>query len=65
MRTVKAISFVCLCLLTGGFIASGAPASKSATPLTFANAVAFFKAASDEEVRDLLAQAARHHPVEA
>src|SRR6476661_10767158 len=45
MKTVKAIGFLCLCLLTGGFIASGEPASKSATPLTFANAVAFFKAA--------------------
>jgi hypothetical protein len=36
---------VCLCLLIGRFIASGAPAFKSATPLTFANAVSFFKAA--------------------
>jgi len=49
MKTLKAISLVCLCLLTGGFIASGAPAAKSAnsatTPLTFANAVSFFKAA--------------------
>ncbi len=45
MKTVKAISFVCLCLLTGGFIASEALASKSAMPLTFANAVSFFKAA--------------------
>jgi hypothetical protein len=45
MKTIKAFSSVCLCLLTGGFIASGAPASKSATPLTFANAVSFFKAA--------------------
>ena len=49
MKTLKAISLVCLCLLTGSFIASGAPAAKSAnsatTPLTFANAVSFFKAA--------------------
>src|SRR6478609_9140848 len=45
MKTVKAIGFLCLCLLTGGFIASGAPASKPATPLTFANAISFFKAA--------------------
>ena len=49
MKTVKAITFVCLCLLTASFIASGAPAAKSAksptTPLTFANAVSFFKAA--------------------
>jgi hypothetical protein len=49
MKTLKAISLVCLCLLTSGFIASGAPAAKSAnsatTPLTFANAVSFFKAA--------------------
>jgi hypothetical protein len=49
MKTLKAIILVCLCLLTGSFIASGAPAAKSAnsatTPLTFANAVSFFKAA--------------------
>ena len=49
MKILKAISLVCLCLLIGGFIASGAPAAKSAnsatTPLTFANAVSFFKAA--------------------
>ena len=49
MKTLKAISLVCLCLLTGSFIASGASAAKSAnsptTPLTFANAVSFFKAA--------------------
>ena len=49
MKTVKAISFICLCLLTGSFNVSGAPAAKSAksatTPLTFANAVSFFKAA--------------------
>jgi hypothetical protein len=49
MKTLKTISLVCLWLLTGSFIASGAPAAKSAnsatTPLTFANAVSFFKAA--------------------
>ena len=49
MKALKAISLVCLCLLTSSFIASGAPAAKSAnsatTPLTFANAVSFFKAA--------------------
>ena len=49
MKTLKAISLVCLCLLTRSFIMSGEPAAKSAksptTPLTFANAVSFFKAA--------------------
>ena len=49
MKTLKTITLVCLYLLTGGFIASGAPAAKSGnsatTPLTFANAVSFFKAA--------------------
>jgi hypothetical protein len=45
MKTLKAISFVCVYLLTGSFITSAAPAAKSATPLTFANAVSFFKAA--------------------
>jgi hypothetical protein len=49
MKTLKAISLVCLWLLAGSFIASAAPAAKSAgsptTPLTFANAVSFFKAA--------------------
>ena len=45
IRRFKAISLVCLCLLTGSFIALGAPAGKGITPLTFANAVAFFKAA--------------------
>jgi hypothetical protein len=49
MKTLKAISLVCLCLMTNSFIASGAPVAKSAnsatTPLTFANAVSFFKAA--------------------
>jgi hypothetical protein len=49
MRPLKAIALVWLCVLTGHLIATGAPAAKSAdsatTPLTFANAVAFFKAA--------------------
>ena len=49
MKTLKAISFVYLCLLTVGFVASGAPAARSAnaatTPFTFANAVSFFRAA--------------------
>ena len=49
MKTLKAISLACLCLLTGSFITSGEPAAKSAKsptwPLTFANAVSFFKAA--------------------
>ena len=49
MKMRKAISLACLWLLIGSFIASGAPAAKSAklatTPLTFASAVAFFKAA--------------------
>lgn len=48
MKTLKLIGLVWLCLVTGGVV-SGAPASKSpgsaATPLTFANAVSFFKAA--------------------
>jgi len=43
MKTLKAIGFVCVCLLSGSFISSGA--SKSTTPLTFANAVSFFKTA--------------------
>jgi hypothetical protein len=49
MKTLKAISLVCLILLTGSFVTSAAQAAKSAkattTPLTFANAVSFFKAA--------------------
>ena len=49
MKTLKAISLVCLYLLTDRFIALRAPAAKSAnspaTLLTFANAVSFFKAA--------------------
>jgi len=49
MKPLKAIAFVYLCLITNSFIASGAPAAKTAnsatTPLTFANVVSFFKAA--------------------
>ena len=49
MKSFKTIAFICLSLITASFVASGAPAAKSATtatkPLTFANAVAFFKAA--------------------
>jgi len=49
MKMFKTISLVCLCVLTGSFIASDMPAAKAAnsatTPLTFANAIAFFKAA--------------------
>ena len=49
MKTLKAISLVCLWLLAGSFIASGVPAAKPAnsakTPLTFAKLVSFFKTA--------------------
>jgi hypothetical protein len=49
MRTLNAITLVCLFLISVSSIASGAPSAKSAnsatTPLTFANAVSFFKAA--------------------
>ena len=49
MKTLKATSLVCICLLTASFIASGRPATKSAksatTPLTLANTVSFFKEA--------------------
>jgi hypothetical protein len=49
MKTLKTITVVCLGVLTGSLIASGTPAAKMAnsgtTPLTFANAVSFFKAA--------------------
>lgn len=49
MKSFKSIAFICLSLITGSFIASGAPAARSTTstttPLTFANAIAFFKAA--------------------
>lgn len=43
------VAFICLSLITGSFVASGAPAARSTTsdttPLTFANAMSFFKAA--------------------
>src|SRR5438093_1082061 len=49
MKSFKTIAFICLSLITGGFVASAAPGARSAdsatTPLTFANAVSFFKAA--------------------
>ena len=48
MKSIK-IAFICLLLMAGSFVAAGAPAARSntsaTTPLTFANAVAFFKAA--------------------
>jgi hypothetical protein len=43
------VAFICLSLITGTSVASGAPAARSTTsdttPLTFANAVSFFKSA--------------------
>jgi hypothetical protein len=49
MKMLKAIGLIWLALLIGSFVISGAPTAKSATssttPLTFANAVSFFKAA--------------------
>ena len=43
------VAFICLSLIIVSFVASGAPAPRSTTsattPLTFANAIAFFKAA--------------------
>jgi hypothetical protein len=49
MRPLKIIAFVWLCILSASFVTLGAPAAKSGnsatTPLTFANAVSFFKAA--------------------
>jgi hypothetical protein len=49
MKTVSAIALVSLCLLTGNLIAPGSPATRAATtattPLTYTNAVSFFKAA--------------------
>lgn len=48
MKSIN-VAFICLSLITGTFVASGALAAKSTTsdttPLTFGNAVAFFKAA--------------------
>jgi hypothetical protein len=49
MKSINIVAFVWLCVLTASFVTPGAPARKSGnsatTPLTFANAVAFFKAA--------------------
>ena len=49
MKTLKAIGLVCLCMIKHQLSLQAAPAAKSAksatTPLTFANAVSFFKAA--------------------
>lgn len=49
MKSTKTIAFVCFYAFAAIFIASGAPVAKSTNsataPLTFANAVAFFKAA--------------------
>ena len=49
MKPLKIIAFVWLCILSISFVTPGAPAAKSGnsatTPLTFANAVSFFKAA--------------------
>jgi hypothetical protein len=49
MKSIKIVALVWLCLLTVSFVTSGAPAARSTTsattPLTFANAVSFFKAA--------------------
>ena len=44
-KSPRTIAFICLCAFAATSIASGAPAAKSATPLTFANAASFFKAA--------------------
>ena len=49
MKPLRIITFVWLCVLAASFGAPRAPATSSAntapTPLTFANAVSFFKAA--------------------
>ena len=49
MKTLYTIALVSFCFLTGNTLAVGATANKAAntttTPLTFANAVSFFKAA--------------------
>ena len=49
MKLLKIITFFWLCILSTSFVVAGAPAAKpsdsATTPLTFANAVAFFKAA--------------------
>ena len=48
MKSLKSIALICLCL-TSSFVASGAPATRSTnsttTPLSYANAVSFFKEA--------------------
>jgi hypothetical protein len=48
MKSLESIAFICLCLI-GSLVASGAAAAQSAnaatTPLTYANAVSFFKEA--------------------
>ena len=48
MKSLRNIAFICLCLI-GSLVASGATATKSANsammPLTYANAVSFFKEA--------------------
>jgi len=49
MKSFKTIEFICLSLITASFVAAGAlaakPSNSATTPLTFANAIAFFKAA--------------------
>jgi len=49
MKPLKILTFVWLCILSTSFVAPGAPAAKpsnsATTPLTFANAVSFFKVA--------------------
>lgn len=49
MKTLKTIGVIWLCLLSTSFAAARTPATRSTnsatTPLTFANAVSFFKAA--------------------
>ena len=45
MKPFKIIAFVWLCILSISFAAVAKPADSATTPLTFVNAVAFFKAA--------------------
>jgi len=49
MKSSNTIAFICLCAFAATFTVSGAPTTRSTdsatTPLTFANAVSFFKAA--------------------
>ncbi len=53
MKTLYTIALVSFCFVTGNIVAVGAPANKPAsttmTPLTFANAVSFFKAAKFQQ----------------